>query len=105
MYITDQEEYRDWAANETFAEVRRQVFITSPATKTAMEKMTEFALTALDEPSFEPEAELSKLRTHTLTKMLKKKYDYFCTSLVFICNKGIIFFLKNFRNWRINGSF
>ncbi|VDI72723.1 Hypothetical predicted protein [Mytilus galloprovincialis] len=71
--ILDQEEYRDWAANETFAEVRRQVFITSPATKTAMEKMTEFALTALDEPSFEPEAELSKLRTHTLTKMLKKK--------------------------------
>lgn len=69
----DQEEYRDWADNEVFAEFRRQVFITSPAIQTAMEKMTKFAFTALDEPPFEPEEEASKLRTHTLTKMLKKK--------------------------------
>ena len=57
-----------------FAEFRRQVFITSPAIQTAMDKMTEFALTALEEPPYEPEEELSKLRTHTLTKSLKKKY-------------------------------
>lgn len=71
--ILDQEEYRDWAANEMFAECRRQVFITSPAVKTAMEKMTEFALTALDDPPYQPEEEMSKLRTHTLTTILKKK--------------------------------
>lgn len=56
-----------------FADIRRQVFITSPATKTAMDKMTKFAQTALDEPPFEPEEESSKLRSHTLTKMMKKK--------------------------------
>ena len=72
MTFTDSEEYREWVAHETFADIRKRVFITSPEINSLMDEMTRFANSALDETAYEQEEPIIE-RPYSITNILRKK--------------------------------
>ncbi|XP_041350097.1 uncharacterized protein LOC121369221 [Gigantopelta aegis] len=60
------EKYREWLVQESFAESRRQVYVSSPDNNVVMSRMTRFAMKAVDDATQEmSEPVFSKYRTST----------------------------------------
>lgn len=64
--------YIEWQAHESFAESRRRLYSSTPEIKATMRRLTEFAVSCLDEPVSDPVVESFTHRAHSFSKFLKK---------------------------------